>query len=232
MFIVFIRTAILYFTVILVIRLMGKRQLGELQPYELVITIMLSDLAVLPMQDTRLPLLLGIIPIVTLLMIKTVLTELQMKFPLIAKIVDGSPVILIDSGKIQINSLRNQKMTVKDLLEEIREKGYLDISEIKYAILENNGSVSIFPDESISSVTKKDLGIELTNKTMPKILFLDGKLNPESLKEIGKDCDWLLSELSNLNAPPLSKLFLVIFSSEGNLFYQERSKNKKDLNLL
>jgi uncharacterized membrane protein YcaP (DUF421 family) len=210
---------------------MGKRQLGELQPYELVITIMLSDLAVLPMQDTRLPLLLGIIPIVTLLMIKTILTELQMKFPLIAKIIDGTPVILIHNGKIQIKNLKDQKMTVKNLLEEIREKGYLDIEQIKFAILENNGSVSIFPHDAISPVTKGDLDIQILHRNLPKILFLDGNLHINSLTEIGKDFNWLSNKLSELNAPPLNKLFLVIFTSEKKIFFQEYAQLNKGSDL-
>ena len=145
MLILFIRTTILYVAIVSCIRLMGKRQLGELQPYELVITIMISDLAISPMQDVRLPLLLGIIPIVTLLLIKTVLNELELHSPFIEKIIDGSPVILIEEGKINIKNLKNQKMTKSDLLEELRESGFFDIHMIKYAILETNGKISLFP---------------------------------------------------------------------------------------
>ena len=154
MLILFIRTIILYIAVVSCIRLMGKRQLGELQPYELVITIMISDLAVSPMQDVRLPLLLGIIPIVTLLLIKTIINELELYSPFIEKIIDGSPVILIENGKINTKNLKNQKMTKTDLLEKLRESGFFDAHMIKYAILETNGKISLFPYNS--SKTKED----------------------------------------------------------------------------
>ena len=154
MLILFIRTTILYIAVVSCVRLMGKRQLGELQPYELVITIMISDLAVSPMQDVRLPLLLGIIPIVTLLLIKTIINELELYSPFIEKIIDGSPVILIENGKINTKNLKNQKMTKTDLLEELRESGFFNAHMIKYAILETNGKISLFPYNS--SKTKED----------------------------------------------------------------------------
>lgn len=151
MYIVFIRTAILYSLVVLVMRLMGKRQIGELQPYEFVITIMISDLASLPMQDTRLPLLLGVIPIVTLLFLKMLLSQLQLKSQVARRIIDGEPSILIYKSKINYNALKKQQINVDELMEEIRLSGYFDLTEIQYAILENNGQLSILPTTSSSS---------------------------------------------------------------------------------
>lgn len=148
MFIVLIRTIFLYFLVILVMRLMGKRQIGELQPYEFVITIMISDLAALPMQDTRLPLILGIIPIVTLLFIKTVLTQLQLKSQFTRKILEGEPCILVCKGKINYPALKRQQINLDELMEELRLAGYFDLNEIQYAILENNGQLSFLTSQS------------------------------------------------------------------------------------
>ena len=148
MFIVLIRTIILYSLVILVMRLMGKRQIGELQPYEFVITIMISDLAALPMQDTRLPLILGIIPIITLLFIKTILTQLQLKSQLARKILEGEPVILVHKGKINMKALSKQQINLDELMEELRLAGYFDLNEIEYAILENNGQLSFLTSSS------------------------------------------------------------------------------------
>lgn len=145
MFIVFIRTAILYSLVVIVMRLMGKRQIGELQPYEFVITIMISDLAALPMQDTKFPLLLGIIPIITLLLMKTLLSQLQLKSQFARKIIDGEPTILIFKGKINFLGIKKQQINIDELMEEIRLSGYFDLNEIQYAILENNGQLSILP---------------------------------------------------------------------------------------
>ena len=156
MFIVLIRTAFLYFLVILVMRLMGKRQIGELQPYEFVITIMISDLAALPMQDTRLPLILGIIPIVTLLFIKTVLTQLHLKSQFTRKILEGEPCILVCKGKINYQALKKQQINLDELMEELRLAGYFDLNEIQYAILENNGQLSFLTSQSSSSGSSTD----------------------------------------------------------------------------
>ena len=150
MFIVLIRTIFLYFLVILVMRLMGKRQIGELQPYEFVITIMISDLAALPMQDTRLPLILGIIPIITLLFIKTILTQLQLKSQLTRKILEGEPCILVCRGKINYEALKKQQINLDELMEELRLAGYFDLNDIEYAILENNGQLSFLTSQSSS----------------------------------------------------------------------------------
>lgn len=156
MFIVLIRTIFLYFLVILVMRLMGKRQIGELQPYEFVITIMISDLAALPMQDTRLPLILGIIPIITLLFIKTILTQLQLKSQFTRKILEGEPCILVCKGKINYKALKKQQINLDELMEELRLAGYFDLNEIEYAILENNGQLSSLTSQSSSSSASVD----------------------------------------------------------------------------
>lgn len=151
MFIVFIRTAILYALVVLVMRLMGKRQIGELQPYEFVITIMISDLASLPMQDTRLPLLLGVVPILTLLLLKIFLSQLQLKSQFTRKIIEGEPSILIYKSRINYKALKGQQINIDELMEEIRLLGYFDLEEIQYAILETNGHISVLPNSSSGS---------------------------------------------------------------------------------
>lgn len=224
MFNIFIRTVILYFTVILVIRLMGKRQIGEIQPYELVITIMLSDLASLPMQDPRLPLLLGVIPMVTLLMIKMILTQLQLKSSNVRRFLDGTPVLLIKDGRLQIQNMTKQKIAIDDILSALRTKGILDINQVQFAILENDGTVSVFPKEDDSSVTKKDLKIQVKEKVLPRILYIEGQFVYTSLKEIKKDQNWLCKELKKIGAPPMKELFLVILRSD-NKFYIETKKD-------
>ena len=147
MFIVFIRTTILYILVILAMRLMGKRQIGELQPYEFVITIMISDLASIPMQDSRLPLILGIIPIITLMLLKVLISQLQLKCQFARRLIEGEPSILIYNGKIKYKSLKSQQINLDELLEELRLLEYFDLDQIKYAILETNGHISILPND-------------------------------------------------------------------------------------
>lgn len=221
MYIVFIRTALLYFLVMLVIRLMGKRQIGELQPYELVITIMISDLAALPMQDTRLPLILGIIPIITLLIINISITEIQQRSTFFRKLVDGTPCILINNGKLNLEIMKKQHLTVDDVLEEIRSGGFLDISEIQYAILENNGKVSIIPKSYFDTVTKKDLNIITKNPKMPIVLYVDGKVNKKALNTLHKDVAWLDKKLIEIQAPKKENLYIIMIDSNEEIFYQE-----------
>lgn len=178
MFIVLIRTIFLYFLVILVMRLMGKRQIGELQPYEFVITIMISDLAALPMQDTRLPLILGIIPIITLLFIKTILTQLQLKSQFTRKILEGEPCILVCKGKINYKALKKQQINLDELMEELRLAGYFDLNEIEYAILENNGQLSFLTSQSSSSSASVDTSC--SSNTQPLSLGSEPQASTQS----------------------------------------------------
>ena len=221
MYIVFIRTALLYFLVIFVVRLMGKRQIGELQPYELVITIMISDLASLPMQYSRLPLILGIIPIVTLLIINIIITEIQQHSVTFRKLIDGTPCVLVSNGKLNLSMIKKQRLTVDDILEEIRSGGYLDIEEIQYAILENNGKVSIIPKSSCDTVTKHDLNINVKDPKMPILLYVDGKINKRALHILKKDVSWLDKKLKEIKAPKKEDLFLIMIDSNEEIFYQE-----------
>ncbi|MDM0471054.1 DUF421 domain-containing protein [Clostridium perfringens] len=228
--ITFIRTAILYFIVIISIRLMGKRQIGELQPYELVITLMLSDLASLPMQDTRLPLLLGIVPIITLLFVKILISEIQQHSRLFEKILDGTPSIIISDGEINLEMMKKQRLTMNDILEELRSAGYLDISDIQYAIIETNGTISIIPKSACDTVKRKDLKIKESESKIPIVLFEDEHLNKKALQGMNKDEKWLDEKLKSLNYPPRDKLFLVMMDSNGKLFIQRKNqKDKEDI---
>lgn len=196
MFIVLIRTIFLYFLVILVMRLMGKRQIGELQPYEFVITIMISDLAALPMQDTRLPLILGIIPIITLLFIKTILTQLQLKSQFTRKILEGEPCILVCKGKINYKALKKQQINLDELMEELRLAGYFDLNEIEYAILENNGQLSFLTSQSSSSNASVDTSC--SSNTQP--LSSSGSQAPTSTESNSKGSSESNSSTSSSNS--------------------------------
>ena len=222
MFVVAIRTGILYLLVVLTMRLMGKRQIGELQPYEFVITIMISDLASLPMQDTRLPLLQGIIPIITLLFLKTILTQIGLKFQCTRKFVDGEPCILVHKGKINYSTLRKQQLNIDELLEELRLANYFNLDEIQYAILENDGQMSILPVDYNSSKRSDD-----SNNTskknyvkLPKVLISDGKINRNSLTSINKDEKWILNLLKNYNISSIKHVLIASYDTEGNFKFQ------------
>lgn len=247
MFIVFIRTAILYILVVLVMRLMGKRQIGELQPYEFVITMMISDLASLPMQDTRLPLLLGIVPILTLLLLKTLLSQLQLKSQFTRKVVEGEPSILIYKSKINYKALKSQQINIDELMEEIRLLGYFDLEEIQYAILETNGRISILPNSSsgnsseISNAVSSNNSSSNANKNdennfskekqkiiLPKILVSDGKVNRNSLTSVNKDKTWIENELKKHGIDDINKVLLALYDTQGKFKYQLFDEYEKE----
>lgn len=223
MFVVSMRTAILYLLVVVTMRLMGKRQIGELQPYEFVITIMISDLASLPMQDTRLPLLLGIIPIITLLFLKTLLTQLGLKFQFTRKLVDGEPCILVNRGKINYEVLKKQQLNIDELLEELRLLNYFNLDEIQYAILENDGQISVLPtDYNSSNKSNSTSGSSTQNSVakLPKILVSDGKIHKSSITSINRDEKWIHDLLKKNNISSIKHVLIALYDTEGNFKYQ------------
>lgn len=225
MLIVFIRTTILYILVICIIRLMGKRQIGELQPYELVVSIMISDLAALPMQDTRLPLILGIIPIITLLFLKTILTQIQVKFQSSRNFIDGEPCILIFKGKINYKALKKQQMDLDELLEQLRIEKIFNLEEVQYAILENSGKLSILPSnynkQNSTSPTPPEVNL-------PKVLVEDGKINKSSLTSIGKDENWILNTLRKHNILSIKDVLIAMYDTAGKFQYQLYEDYRKE----
>ena len=222
MFIVLLRTVFLYALVILVIRLMGKRQIGELQPYEFVITIMISDLAALPMQDTRLPLILGVIPIVTLLFIKTILSLLQLKSQKARKILEGEPCILIARGKIKYDSLKKHQINLDELMEEIRLAGYFDLSEIEYGILENNGKMSFLTSNNNSSSGDSSNSNSSNNQKpkLPIIYILDGEFNRNALTSSSKGDEWIVNELKKHKVNSIKDVLIAMTDTNGRFIYQ------------
>lgn len=220
MFIVFIRTIVLYFLVVITIRMMGKRQIGELQPFELVITIMISELASLPIEDTRIPIIDGIIPIITLLSVQVTLSILQLKSEKIRELMCGKPDILIQDGKIDIKNLRSERFNINDLMEELRLQGYYNLEDIKYAILETSGQLSIIPKTELSNINKLDLKIPCQQELLPVTLILDGKINKMNLKVINKDIHWLLGLLKEYKISSEKDIFIALLDSKGKFYFQ------------
>ncbi|GAA0182764.1 DUF421 domain-containing protein [Clostridium sediminicola] len=226
MFTVMLRTIILYSIVVLSMRLMGKRQIGQLQPFELAIAIMISDLASLPMQDLKIPLIYGVIPIITLLLLQTLITIIQLKSEFIRTIISGCPSLIIRHGEVDIKELKKQRLTFNDLMEELRLKGFYNISDIEYAIFETSGQLSIIPKTYLTSVTRDDMKIQVVQEQLPITLVLDGKINYSNLKLINKDVEWLNSKFMENNINDLQSIFIAILDSKNKFFYQI----KKDIN--
>lgn len=218
-----IRTIILYLVVVSSMRLMGKKQIGQLQPFELAVAIMISELAALPMQDNRVPLMDGIIPIITLLILQITVSILELKSEKMRIWFNGKPSILIKDGKIDINELYYQQLNINDLMEELRLKDIYNLDDIEYAILETSGQLSIIPKTELSNVTKEDLKIKVSQETLPITLILDGKLNTNNLKIANKNKKWLKSQLKLHKIKSYEEVFIAIIDSKGKFYCQAKN---------
>ncbi|HOP74274.1 MAG TPA: DUF421 domain-containing protein [Bacillota bacterium] len=224
------RTIILYLVVVLIIRIMGKHQVGQLQPYELVITIMISELAAVPMQDTEIPLLNGIIPILTLLLIQVCVSLLSLKSPGFRRIISGEPSIIINQGRINQQELIRLRYSLSDLLEQLRLKGIPNVADVDYAILETSGKLSVIPKTDKRPVTPGDLALKPDYEGLPVTLVEDGVLKRNNLKKAGISEEWLLKELRKKGLSGTEEAFLVNHDASGKLFIQAKVPSKGNRN--
>ncbi len=221
-----IRTLIIYIVVILALRLMGKRQIGQLQPSELVVAMMLSELASIPLENNGTPLLTGIIPVLTLLVAETTFSFLTLKSRRIRKVLSGTPTIVVEKGKIQEKELERLRYNIDDLLEELRTSGFANILDVEYAIIESNGNLSVFPKSNKRPVTPDDLNINPAYEGIPYVLVTDGVINQKNMAYAEVTIEWLLNKLNEYNIYDISDAFLVTLDSSGNLFVQKKEKAK------
>lgn len=224
MIISFVRTIILFLIVMTVMRIMGKRQIGELQPFELVIAIMISELAAVPMQETGIPLLSGIIPIITLLIIQLTFSYLSMKSETARQVICGTPSVVIENGRIVEEELQRLRYNINDLLEQLREKDYPNISDVEYAILETSGKLSVIPKSNKRALTPADLEIPTGYEGLPITLISDGVVNEENLATAGLDQQWLLDQLKERGLSDPKKVLFATLSPDGELFLQAKAK--------
>ena len=216
MFTGLIRTIILYLLIIVGVRLMGKRQVGELEPSELVMSLIIADLAAVPMQDYGIPLLTGVIPILALLSLTMILSVLTMRSVTFRLLLCGRPSVIIRKGELDIAEMRRNRLTVDELLEDLRGKGYADPSQIYYAVLETNGQLSVLPKAANKPPVNFQLGRTPPDEELPVVVVSDGKVLEGNLRRLGHDRRWLEAQLKEV---PPSALFLVLADSSG-LVYQ------------
>lgn len=195
MLILFFRTIILYVLVVIFMRISGKQQIGQLQPYELVVAIMIADLVAIPMQNKGMPLVSGIIPILTLLVSQLFLSYLSIKSLQARAIICGIPTILVENGKILTSQLQKERYNINDLLEELRVKGYPNIADVEYAILETNGSLSVIPKSNKRPVTPQDLNLTPQYEGLPLPIIIDGRIMHQNMQKAGIDMEWLNAQL-------------------------------------
>ena len=215
----FVRTIILYFFIMAGMRLMGKRQIGELEPGELVLTMMISDLAAVPMQDFGIPLLFGLVPILTLLALSLLLSQISLRSIRFRALVCGTPTVLIREGVLQQSAMRKNRYTLDELLEELREQGFTCVEDVKYAVLENSGQLTVFPWMARQPPTAEQLGLDLEDDvTLPAVIINDGRVIRRNLTACGRDENWLRKQLSREKAASPEEIFLLTLDEQGKVF--------------
>lgn len=220
-----IRVLILYMLVLITMRLMGKREIGQLQPFELVVAIMIADLASIPIGDTGIPITNGIIPILVLLLIQLIISLINLKSIWGRKIICGIPSILIYRGRIDEKLMKKEKFTINELQERLREKDIFNIGDVEYAILETSGQITVIQKPEKRNVIPEDFGILPEYEGIPYDLVIDGKVMYENLKAIGKDYNWLARQTKAFKIKPEEAL-VVTFDGKGQIFCQEKERKK------
>ncbi len=217
MFTGFVRAVILYLLIIAGVRLMGKRQVGELEPSELVLSLIIADLAAVPMQDFGIPLLAGVIPILTLLALTMLLSVLTMKSLGFRALLCGRPSVVIRRGEIDQGEMRRNRLTVDELLEELRSQGYASPAGVAYAILETNGQLSVLPWERESPPRQGQLGLEVRERGLPLVLISDGRLLSQNLAASGYGENWLKEQLRRQGFQA-EEIFLMTVDEAGGIY--------------
>ncbi len=217
----YFRTLILYALLIAVIRIMGKRQIGQMEASEFVVTMLVANLASIPMQDSGIPLLTGIIPIVTVLGMELVLSWLSLHSMPFRKLLCGKPVILIENGNIMQKNLAKTRVTLDELTCLLREKDILELETVQYAILETNGNLSVFPYPKEKPATAKTAGLEPDKQYIPLTIISDGTLMKENLFKAEKDMAWLEKQMKKRNATIKSTWLLTVDGTGKTVFYKK-----------
>lgn len=212
----FFRTVILYLLIIAGLRLMGKRQIGELEPGDLVLTLIISDLASVPMQDFGIPLVNGVFPIIVLLSLSMLVSYFSLKSIRFRSLVCGRPTVIIQDGKILQANMAKTRFTVDELYEQLRTQGYSSLDVVKYAILETSGQVSVLPYTRAAPLTPQSAGIEVQEDvTLPVLVVNDGHILTDNLRTCGRDLSWLQGQLKKRRLTSPKQVFLMTVDETG-----------------
>ena len=217
----YMRTILLYLVLIFSVRLMGKRQIGQMEASEFVVTMLVANLASIPMQDGGIPLFSGLVPILTVLGLELVLSGLILRSVRIRKLLCGKPVILIENGKILRENLRRTRITLDELVGHLRQKDVLDLEAVQFAILETDGNLSVFPYPGERPATAGEAGISPKPQFLPITIIEDGRICPENLSLAGKDRDWLHRVLNARGTTMEETLLLTLDAGEHILWIRK-----------
>ena len=221
MSVVLIRSIMLYILVIFAVRLMGKRQLGELQPSELVITILVSNIATLPIEDVNIPIIVGVTPILALVCFEVMVSWLNLKLPRLRKLISGSPKIIVRNGCIERDILRELRFSADDLLMALRSKDIFDLSEVQYAIVETTGSVSVMKKPSEDTPTRSDMKLLAECSDPPVLIISDGRIIPQAMEslKLSRGVVEMLLEKQNMST---HDVFIMTADTAGNCFIADK----------
>lgn len=206
---------------------MGKRQIGEMQPYEVVITLIIADLATLPMSDTNIPLLHGILPLAVLVLIHFVITLLSRKCIKIRRIVSGRPIVVISPKGLEYQAFKDLNINIDDLTEMLRQNGYYSFEQVLYAIIETNGKMSIIPKSANAPATAQDVKANNPEAKIPSIIISDGQIVKTQMKEVNIDMPKLNKILKLINASSVKDVIILSIDKDGKMFYQTKNNNCK-----
>ncbi len=218
---IFIRTLIIFITLFIIMRLMGKRQIGEMQPYELVITLIIAELACIPMSDPSIPLFYGIVSILTVYFLHQIVCLLDLKVPAAKKIVSGSPSIVLNKNGIDDTQLKKNNLNISDLIESMRTEGYFALDAMEYALYEAGGNFSALPKKNYMDL----------QKSLPIILIQEGKFDKENVKRTGKDKAYFLDILQEQGCVDEKKVLVMTVDGNGKIYLQKKGEKYQILNL-
>lgn len=228
MFISFIRALILYFVIIIALRVLGKRQVGQLEPSELVVTVLISELAAIPMQDIGIPLVSGVIPIITIISVELIISVICMNSVKFRKVLCGKPVVVIENGTILQDEMKKLRFTLDELTENLRLNQVTDISTIQFAILETNGHLSVLKKASDTPPAAKDLEVKPPKLELPIMVINDGRLLRSNMEFLGLDDHWLQTQLKLNGTRSVKDVFLLTAEKGGKIYFVKKEhKNEK-----
>lgn len=225
MLIVYIRAILLYILIIFAIRLMGKRQIGELQPSELAVTILISNMATLPIEDNNIPMLIGALPIMALVGFEILISNISLKSKKFRRFISGNPVVIIREGVIDQAQMKNLRFNIDDLTEALRENGIFDIRQVQYAIVETTGSVSVLQKFSDSPATAASLNISGKDELLQIVIVNNGKIINDSLEKLNISYDWVEKTIKR-NKIKTSDIFLMTSDREKNYYIVKSDKKQ------
>ncbi|MDY3078778.1 MAG: DUF421 domain-containing protein [Oscillospiraceae bacterium] len=222
MAIIFIRTVILYFAILISMRVMGKRQLGELEISEFIVAALIADLAATPLQDIGIPLLNGLVPIVIMFCLEIIIAGLNMHSVKLRKLTYGRPEMIIKNGKILRDAMLKNRFTLDELMQELRAQGLTDTSQVKYAVLETNGQLSVILNSADQPATAAQMGVDGSDVSYAHIIINEGRILDKNLALLGRDRRWLTNELKRQNVGSADDVYILTLSEDGSVFCQAK----------